>query len=155
MRYENASLNKIVYKYLEIVQLKKEDILINNKEWIKKELKKWVEREWRNELEKKSTLKIYAENKKSIKENIYFNNSESLLIFRIKTNTLPLNDRKRHVAEDTSCKLCNYECEDLQHFMIDCNSLQECRKNIFELQRPVNEKREGIRRIVLWIWDNE
>ena len=144
MRSEKASFNKTVNKYLEIVQLKKKDILINNKEWIKKELKKWDEREWRNELERKSTLKIYAENKKSIKENIYFNNNESLLMFRIKTNTLPLNDRKRHTAEDTSCKLCNYECEDVQHFMIDCNSLQECRKNIFELQRPVNENKDKV-----------
>ena len=65
-------------------------------------------------------------------------------MFRIKTNTLPLNDRKRHAAEDTSCKLCNYECEDVQHFMIDCNSLQECRKNIFELQRPVNENKDKV-----------
>ena len=38
-----------------------------------KELKKSDEREWRNELES-ITLKIYAEDKKSIKENIYFDN---------------------------------------------------------------------------------
>ena len=60
-------------------------------------------------------------------EEIYDNSSASKILYRARTNTLNLNWRKKFQGENTHCPLCNYEYEDLQHFLINCENLEETR----------------------------
>ena len=62
-------------------------------------------------------------------------------MFRFRTNTLNLNDRKRHKGESTECSLCKAPNENLEHFLLECTSLEKERGEIFELQRPQIENR--------------
>ena len=58
-------------------------------------------------METKSTLWVYRKFKRKIKEEKFYDNSwDSEILFRARTNTLVLEDLKRHSNEDTSCKIC-------------------------------------------------
>ena len=67
----------------------------------------------------------YIEFKKKIKEERFYDNSwASEILFRARSNTLVLEDLKRHSNEDTRCKICESgEREDLGHFVIRCRRL--------------------------------
>ena len=65
-------------------------------------------------------------------------------MFRYRTNTLNLNDRKRHKNEDTKCDLCGEENEDLEHFLLECTALSKERNEIIEIQRPRIENKNDL-----------
>ena len=92
---------------------------------------------------KRKTLEIYNEFKKHIQEETYYNEESSLIIFKMRTNTLRLNDRNRHVGGNVSC-VCGHEIEDLEHFLLDCPMLEKERIKILRLQRPQEENRKEI-----------
>ena len=87
---------------------------------IKSKVREYDNREWKREMETKSTLWVYRRFKDRIKEEKFYDNSwDSEIMFRARTNTLVLEDLKRHSNEDTSCKICDMgEREDLGHFII-------------------------------------
>ncbi len=59
-------------------------------------------------------------------------------------NCLPLNDRKRRENQETICKFCDAETEDLEHFLLICPEFKEERENIIELQQPYEENTDNI-----------
>ncbi len=63
-----------------------------------------------------------------------------------KCRTNNLNDRKRFKGEDTKCRMCGCECEDLGHFFIvaSCRLYNEERPKCRELQRPYIENEQEI-----------
>ena len=84
---------------------------------------------WKNEMDTKSTLKIYRNYKLEIKEEKFYNNGEaSRLLFRARSNTMALNDRFRHDKggnrRNTGCSLCGAEYENLEHFILKCDKLE-------------------------------
>ena len=73
-------------------------------------------------MESKSTLRLYREHKKNIKEEQWVDNTEgSKLLTRGRTNTLELNWRKRHQGLSEKCPGCDCDSETLEHFLIECN----------------------------------
>ena len=92
----------------------------------------------------RSSLKIYREFKGEIKEETYYNDEESRILFQIRSNTLKLNDRRRHEGRSTQCELCGNEKEDLEHFILVCGALEEERRKITKLQRPQEEDQRKI-----------
>ena len=58
------------------------------------------------------------------------------------SGTLRLNDRNRHTRGDTRCPLCNHEYEDIEHFLLICDSLKSTRMKIVGLQCPHYEDYE-------------
>ena len=93
-------------------------------------------------MKEKSSLKTYRTYKLEIKEEkIYDNRDSSKYLFQARTNTLPLNTTKRHTGGDTKCELCNYENEDLIHFLIDCKGLEH-KRNINLIQKNLNMDKE-------------
>ena len=81
--------------------------------------------------------------KKDIEEEkIYDNSFSSILLYKARTNTLPLQDRKRFTNENTICELCKKETENLEHFLLDCEQLSEERRIMIELQKPHIENRQ-------------
>ena len=90
----------------------------------------WMLKEWEDELSQKSTLAIYREYKNEIKtENFYDNTFQSVLLFRARANCLKLGWRKRFEQGEVDCKLCGYEEETLEHFIMDCPRYSEIRND--------------------------
>ena len=111
---------------------------------IKGKCREWDENIWRLKNGKKTSLEIYNAYKENIKQENYYNKGKSLILFKIKTNTLNLNERKRFKGENTKCELFNYEREDLNHFLLHCSALEEVRSRIYEWQRPRSENENDI-----------
>ena len=65
-------------------------------------------------------------------------------MMRARANSLRLGWRNFGSEEDRRCQLCRAEVETLEHFLIDCNELQEARSRHLILQRPQIQSRENI-----------
>ena len=87
-------------------------------------------------------------------ESIYDNSQGSVLLFRCRTNTMPLNNRNRHTNSDTSCPCCNFENEDLNHFLLHCPAYSSARRDLFILQQPYIEQTDAILQRLL-LFSNE
>ena len=70
---------------------------------------------------------MYKRWKAKIKDDIYDNTPASAVLFQARSNTLPLNSRKRFTNKITNCSLCEVENETLVHFLLKCPVLSEVR----------------------------
>ena len=87
---------KMTKTYLKQVNLTLEGVSTMGKEEIKKYMKKWDEERWKEEMENKTSIKIYRKHKQHVEEDpIYDNTPASTILYQARTNTLPLNDRNR------------------------------------------------------------
>ena len=77
-------------------------------------------------------------------ERVYDNRQASIVLFKCRTNTLNLNERKRHMGESTKCDLCEEEKEDLKHFILWCPAYEEERRKSDRLQQPYQEDEEEL-----------
>ena len=110
------------------------------KEDIKKKARTMDTNRWEEDMRRKSSIEIYRRWKKEIKEEKQYDNRPgSITLYKARTNCLPLNDRKRHQNENTTCEVCGEEEENLRHFILRCKEYEEERKTIIELQRPYEE----------------
>ena len=132
---------KTVYSYLECVNLTIPKLKTMKKEEIDKIVDAFDSQEWEKEIRGKSTLSIYKNFKQKIKnENVLYDNTfGSVLLFRARTNTLNLKWRQKFVKENTSCPMCGYSDENLEHFILDCTYLQNERNYSKILRRPYQE----------------
>lgn len=137
-------------KYLNETNMTMAQLRCTTKEEIKLKMKQWDDKLWKKEINERSTLTLYRTHKTEIKEesSLYDNKPASTIFYKARTNTLPLNDRKRHNKEkddkDTKCVICNEEIEDLYHFMLVCPGYTKQRGDIVELQQPYTQKKEDI-----------
>ena len=110
---------------------------------IKSKEREMDSKRWLEEIREKTSLEIYSEEKKEIKEELlYDNRPSSVILYRARANCLRLNDRNRHQGGEVGCKLCGAEMENLNHFLLECGELSEERKLITELQQPYQENRK-------------
>ena len=109
---------------------------------------------WKSGMSSKNSIEMYRIYKDKIKEeNIYENSKKSELWFKLRSNTINLNIRKRFENKSTICELCMIEEETLQHFILKCPKLQGIRNNCIEIQWPINEKIDET--IGMFIFSNE
>ena len=133
-RYSERQCNKI--------GLLKDSIHTLSKKEITMQTRKKDTAEWKEEMDKKTTLKYYRKFKKEIRQEVdYLNDRRSDLWYQARTNCLYLGDRKR---EDSACKLCNEEREDFSHMLLHCEKLSEERLRSIQLQRPHIENEEDM-----------
>lgn len=135
-----------IKSYMIKLELNLTKIETYTKEDIKKLTKSYDDKLWLEDLQIKSTLTLYQKYKFEIKDeqDIYDNTAASTILFEARTGTLRLNDKNRHQNKSTSCNLCKHTYEDLEHFLLQCPSLMETRKECVLLQQPYNEDREKI-----------
>jgi len=120
-------------------------VTIKPNEYIDKKCKMFDDRRWKEDVESKSSLVMYRNWKKEIKEEKCYNGSyASRLWLEARSNTLKLGDRKRFTGEETKCSLCGYEEENLKHFLLECPKLSVIRSEIKELQQPYEECLENV-----------
>ena len=87
---------------------------------------------WNREIEKKTSIHIYKKFKTQIKEEQFYRNDfSSTLLFQARSNTLRLNRDKRFKNESTICDLCHIEEENMTHFILKCNKLDNSRNKSF------------------------
>ena len=90
---------KTTKKYLQLVGLGMYipyELAQKKKEEVNKQVKKWDTDQWEEEVNSKTSLKIYRNSKKNIQEDtIYDNTPASVILFQARTNTLPLTRRPK------------------------------------------------------------
>ena len=152
---KNNIFNTTLKGYLKKLNIKFEEISTLSFGKIKTIARKWDTRKWIEDMKEKSSLKIYREFKKEIKEEKYYDNRESSkYLFLARSNTLPLNIKRKYTGGDTKCELCNTENEDLVHFLINCKKLEhKMNKEIMLKNR--NENKETMVGNILFKEDKE
>lgn len=118
---------------------------VSNEE-IKKNVRAWDTNEWKNELEEKSSLRLYKLWRKELggQESVYDNREASVILFKARSNNLNLGDRKRFSNQSTECLMCGDNLEDLKHFLLYCPAYDQERGKTMILQRPYQEDEEEI-----------
>ena len=116
-------------KYLDLLGLKMQDLEVKKKEEIAKCVRKWDQDQWKTEVGSKKSLQLYRKSKQVVQEDtVYDNTPASVILFQARSNTLRLEDRKRHTGEETLCCLCQKESENLAHFVLKCEKKTEWNK---------------------------
>jgi hypothetical protein len=88
---------------------------------------------------------MYKKLRKNIEEgSVYDNVYSPVVLFRARTNTLQLEDRRRFGDGCMVCRMCGAEMENLYHFILWCPELGEERSSIVQLQQPYQEDEEDI-----------
>ena len=130
---------KTTQKYLNEIKMNVIDIELRSKEEIKQKVIIWDNEQWTSEIKTKRTLLLYRNFKDKIQEeNIYDNRPSSTILYKARSNTLPLNDRNRHKNKETHCIACRNidQLEDISHFILHCPAYIKERTNIIQLQQP-------------------
>ena len=138
--------SKSTSEFMTKIDLKYSELKSETKKNIKRKIEKWDEEQWKQEIRQKSSLKIYAEWKNSMKSEqyLYDNRPASVIFYRARTNNLSLNDRNRFKNANTKCIMCECEYEDLNHFILWCTGFLEERRKVLLLQQPYVEDEERL-----------
>ena len=114
----------ITNTYLYLLGLKIQEPEVKMKEEIAKYVKKNKQKnqdQWKTEVSSKKNLQIYKNSKQGMQEDLIYDNiPASVILFRTRSNSLHLEDRKRHIGKETLCHLCQKECEHIVHFVLKC-----------------------------------
>ena len=121
--------------------LKETEITLNelrklNREEIKRRIKEYDKKKWVDEINAKSSLSIYKSKKIELggAENLYDNRPASITLFQARTNSLPLRARVPSLREGGNCPMCEYQEENLEHFILECPGYAEVRVKMIKLQ---------------------
>lgn len=135
--------SKQVNEYMMALNLNTQEIRNSSINKIRKLINEYDLVNWRRGMEEKVTLDRYRCFKTVIKEEKWFKNGEKyILMMKARSNTLNLEWKSWGTDEEKICKLCNEEDEDMKHFLVKCNPLQQIRQQCLELQRPNCEQME-------------
>ena len=115
-------------KYLEEVGISYNDLADMDRTEIKAKVRDYDNRIWSEDLGQLTDREVYKRYKKSVGRSYgYDNRLESDLLFLARSNSLDLNDFKRHKGGITTCDLCDADREDLEHFLFVCPKLERAR----------------------------
>merc|ERR1712179_771878 len=122
---------------------------------------------WFDEMSKKQSLRFYIKEKMEVKYDMCYRNSISSSYYaRARINSLKLEQIGRgKVNYNKTCKLCEEEEEDIIHFTIKCEKLEQKRnynlidKKIDDPEERMrvllfrNENRQEVSRMIKGMWD--
>ena len=132
-------------EFMKNIKIKHSDFKGMKTQKLKGKIKDWDTENWEKEVAERSSLKIYSKFKTTIKEEKFYDNKpSSIILYKARTNNLNLNDRNRHKNGDTKCIMCNYELENLNHFLLQCPAYVNERDKILETERLNTEEEEDI-----------
>ena len=130
-------------KYMNWAQIEEREIKEKTAKEIRGKIAKVVEEEWREEMEKKNSLRIYRRFKKEMNEEDYSGSLESMVWLRARTNSLNLGENSWQRNRDV-CVGCSEERETLEHFILHCPRWEEWRIESRSLQRPRIEETDQV-----------
>ena len=147
---------KLVIKYLSDLGLTINQIKELKVSQIKNKIYDYDKILWIQGMQSKSTLTMYRNNKQEIREEKWMKNGQKYsTMMKIRSNSLKLSWREFNNAADKICSLCSIEIETVEHFMLDCNKLNELRNEYIHLQLPRNENRANLINTVLLFHKDE
>ena len=136
---------KAVDSYREELKISWEDLKNMNKSTLKNMIKKYDSDKWIEGMTEKISLRYYIQGKEQVGyENCYRNNTNSIFLARARTNTLKLEEHKGRgiPGYDKTCKLCKRSEENIVHFTMDCEELEEIRNyNLIDSRLENSEER--------------
>jgi len=106
-------------KNMNWAEVRENEIKDITKEEVKRRVARKVHMEWRQEMEGKSSLRIYRLYKNEMKEEDYEGGGESRVWFAARTRSLKLACR-RWGEDSVRCRMCGAEREDDTHFLLEC-----------------------------------
>ena len=121
---------KTVNSYIEELNITWDMLYTMTKKEIKVLTNRHDDKQWEDELNQRKTLKYYKAGKKKIGyDHCYRNNVNSQFLAMARTNAIELEEAKKRGNNfyNATCKLCNYDEEDLVHFVIQCPKLESLR----------------------------
>ena len=144
MKKDHWSLS--VVEFMRNVNITYNELKELTKVQIKNKIKELETKQWRKETSERSSLKIYKNWKRDIRgeEQLYDNRPASVIFYKARTNNLNLNDRKRHQNGLTKCEMCEFEREDLNHFILWCVGYQDLRAGEPLFQQPYIENEDQL-----------
>ena len=141
----NSKWYKITHEYMNKINLTQEDLRDTSNQRIKNLINEWDTLKWKTQMINKKTLTIYRTRKRNIREEKWFNNNRKCnIMMKARSDTLQLGWREFGMDDTKICKMCNIEIETLEHFLLDCQELQETRNFFIELQRPLIKDRNNL-----------
>ena len=144
-------------KYLNELNITIEQVQIIHKGAIEKRTNDWDNNKWKSNVSMRKTLKLYGKFKKHPEEVKWFRNGQKYFnMMKARSDTLKLGWREFANESNKICKVCSEgEIETLQHFILDCPGLQNCRNRFIFLQLPRNRNSENLlQRILLYEKDD-
>ena len=128
MRVGKSRWYLTLMEYLKDVGMTFEQLDRMDRTEIKNKVRNYDNRKWYENLSQLTDREVYRKFKKSVGLSYgYDNRTISDLLFRARSNTLNLNDFKRHTGGAVNCDLCEADREDLAHFIIECPRLERYR----------------------------
>ena len=101
-----CSWGREVNRYLNVLGMAWEELAGMEAGVIKERVNQWETGRWRSEVESKSTLVWYRERQGIGGEAGYENSWGSVLLFRVRSNSLRLGWREKFWGGDVRCPLC-------------------------------------------------
>ena len=145
MTSKQIAWTKLTDKYMELIGITNTELIKMTKGKLKERTNGWGVKLWIEEVSSKTSLNLFMERKKEIREEkIYNNTPSSIILYKARMNCLPLNDRKGFTGENTTCILCDEIIETLEHFILECPAYNDVRKRSMALQRPYIENTQKI-----------
>ena len=147
---------KAANSYREELEITWEELENLDRANLKKMIKKYDTEKWKQGLIQKTSLRYYIQGKKDIGyEFCYRNNKNSTFLARARTNSLKLEEHKGRGVPgyDRTCKLCMKEEENLVHFIVDCEELEDVRN--YKLINRSQETSEDRMITLLFYNDNQ
>ena len=134
MRVGKGRWYSTLIEYLGDVGMTYDDLIRMDRSEIKIKVRNYDNKVWYDNLNLLTDREVYRRFKRSVGHSYgYDNRLESDLLFRARSNTLDLNDFRRHNGGETKCDLCGADREDLIHFILLCPSLDRFRdKDLIE-----------------------
>ena len=114
---------------------------------IKNQIREWDTETWKKEMMNSHTMKWYIEAKMKIGyDKCYSNKITSNFLAKARTNSIQIREvlgRRKENREnnfDRTCQLCGKETEDLEHFLLKCEKLEEGRNK--ELMKKIEKMKQ-------------
>ena len=135
---------------------------------LKKIVREYDTVKWYEGMSKKTSLRFYIQEKRSIHYDLCYRNSiDSTFYARARINALKLEEQKGRGRENynKNCKLCGEEDEDLVHFITKCKSLEQKRDHNLldtDIRDPEermrillfrDERRQSIGKMIRNLWE--
>ena len=150
-----------INRFLNLVNLTWKDIREKDRSEIRNIIRAQDTQIWENEMKLKKSLYLYRSEKiKMGYDECYSNSYKSELLAKARTNSLQLAEwygRGKNGKGEITCPVCKKSDEDIIHFLIDCDKLEEARDpSIMNKIKNKKSKTLQVRTLLFNLkeWDN-
>ena len=139
--HNEGSYAPFISRYMEAVEINLNTIKDVSPKMLKEAVNRWDKLGWREDIEQKTTLRLYAKYKKIAEVKWHDNTEESTVMMRARLDVLPLGWRQGFRGGNILCPCCSEEMETMEHFAVQCGHYNII-KNRFDFWRKIQSEEE-------------